>query len=266
VTPATTYTVVSGDSLWKIARKHGTTQVDLERANRLTSSSRLSVGKKLIIPGKPMAAASAAAPSVVEQPRGEIYMVKDGDTLVTIARRIGSTSSELKRLNNLRSDYVSVGQEIRLPVGVVPARIERPSSPAAAPAVSPAAPARKADGSAIHVVKPGETIGGIARKYQVKAQDLLVANNIADPRKIQAGQELVIPGAAAASVASPVISTGPAAPSSLAPATATSTAPAPATASPATPPANQDLDAGLKPQATPPPLIKVEDSAEPKNP
>ena len=50
VTPATTYTVVSGDSLWKIARKTGTTVAELQRANRLTSNSRLTVGQKLIVP------------------------------------------------------------------------------------------------------------------------------------------------------------------------------------------------------------------------
>jgi LysM repeat protein len=262
VTPATTYTVVSGDSLWKIARKHGTTQVDLERANRLTSSSRLSIGQKLIIPGKAMAGAPAAT-AVVEPAAGETYVVKGGDTLAIIARRAGSTSADLKRLNSLKSDYVQVGQELRLPVGLAPARVEKVPSAAAAPV----APVRKADGSVIHVVKPGETIGAIARKYQVKAQDLLVANNIADPRKIRAGQELVIPGAAAASIASPVISTSPAAPPAAAPAATTSAAPALApAATPPLPAANQDLDAGLQSQGSPPPVIKVEDNGEPKAP
>jgi LysM repeat protein len=112
-------------------------------------------------------------------------------------------------------------------------------------------------------VKPGETIGAIARKYQVKAQDLLVANNIADPRKIRAGQELVIPGATAASAASPTVSAGPASPAT-GPAATTPAAPVAPTATPP-PPANQDLDAGLKSQGSVP-VIKVDDNGEPKAP
>jgi LysM repeat protein len=258
VTPATTYTVVSGDSLWKIARKHGTTQLDLEKANRLTSSSRLSIGQKLLIPGKTVAGATASVGGI-EPAASETYVVKGGDTLAIIARRVGSTSAELKRLNSLKSDYVQVGQELRLPAGSVPSRAEKVSTPAA----SPAAPVRKADGSVIHVVKPGETIGAIARKYQVKAQDLLVANNIADPRKIRAGQELVIPGATAASVASPTVSAGPASPA-IGPAATTPVAPAAPTATPPSP-ANQDLDTGLKSQGSVP-VIKVDDNGEPKAP
>lgn len=258
VTPATTYTVVSGDSLWRIARKHGTTQLDLERANRLTSSSRLSIGQKLIIPGKAMAMAGApAAVGGVEPAATTTYTVKGGDTLAVVARRVGSTSAELKRLNNLRSDYVQVGQELRLPVGGGPALTEKGSSPAASPVV----PVRKADGTVIHVVKLGETIGAIARKYQVKAQDLLVANNIADPRKIRAGQELVIPGATAASVAGPTVSAGSASPTPTGPAVS---APEPAP-TPPPPSTNQDLDAGLKPQGSVP-VIKVDDTGEPKAP
>ena len=259
VTPASTYTVVSGDSLWKIARKHGTTQIDLEKANRLTSSSRLSVGQKLIIPGKTVTG-GAAAPAVAEPAVGESYVVKGGDTLAIIARRVGSTSAELKRLNSLKSDYVQVGQELRLPTGSTPARPEKVSSQAA-PA---AAAVRKADGSVVHVVKPGETIGVIARKYQVKAQDLLVANNIADPRKIRAGQELVIPGVTAASMASPSVSAGPASPPATGPAATTSPAPVPAPAE-TPPPVNQDLDAGIKSQGNVP-VIKVDDNGEPKAP
>jgi LysM repeat protein len=256
VTPATTYTVVSGDSLWKIARKHGTTQLDLERANRLTSSSKLSVGQKLIIPGKAMAGAPAAVGGF-EPAATTTYTIKGGDTLAVVARRVGSTSAELKRLNNLKSDYVQVGQELRLPAGSGPALTEKGSSPAASTVV----PVRKADGTVIHVVKPGETIGAIARKYQVKAQDLLVANSIADPRKIRAGQELVIPGATVASVAGPAVSAGSASPTASGPAVS---APEPA---PTPPPSstNQDLDAGLKPQGSVP-VIKVDDTGEPKTP
>jgi LysM repeat protein len=46
-----------------------------------------------------------------------------------------------------------------------------------------------------HTVKSGETLGTIARNYGVRQSDIAVANRISDPARIQAGMELVIPGA-----------------------------------------------------------------------
>jgi LysM repeat protein len=249
VTPATTYTVAAGDSLWSIAKKHGTTVTELARANKLTSNSRLSIGQKLIIPGKTPAAAGGG---VGESVSGATYVVKPGDTLSGIAHRAGSTPADIRRANNLTSDYVRVGQELRLPAESASATVA-PS--AGAPAAS-SAPAKKPEGSVVHVVKPGETLGAIARKYQVKVSDLAVANNIADPKKIRPGQELVIPGFTA------VGSAAPAMPAANPP------APAPAGATPAptnVPAPDQDLDAGLKPQDNVP-VIKIEDGNAPKAP
>jgi LysM repeat protein len=109
-----------------------------------------------------------------------------------------------------------------------------------------------------HVVKPGETLGGIARRYGVKQGEIAVANNITDPRKIQPGQELIIPAKSAAKGAKGA-KAGP-------PETARSEAAAPA-ASQA--PADQDLDAGLKPASADVPVVRVDDTpagAQPKNP
>jgi len=47
---------------------------------------------------------------------------------------------------------------------------------------------------ATHTVKAGETPGGIAQSYGVTVDELMSANNISDPRRMQIGQKLVIPG------------------------------------------------------------------------
>jgi len=257
VTPATTYTVAGGDSLWKIAKKNGTTVAELEKVNRLTSNSRLTVGQKLIIPGKAPAGASAEA-AASEAGAGATYVVRPGDTLSSIARRAGTTSAELRRTNKMTSDYVRVGQELRLPSGGAAAALAPPAAAAttAGPAAGPA-PTKKADGSVVHVVKAGETLGAIARKYQVKTQDLLVANNISEPRKIRAGQELVIPGYTAPGGAGPATAPAPAAAPAGEPA-------APSSATTAPPP-EQDLDSGLKPQENVP-VIKIDDNGANKSP
>jgi LysM repeat protein len=257
VTPATTYTVVPGDNLTKIAKRHGSTVAELEKANKLTGSSRLSVGQKLLIPGKAPAAGSAAGAG---GGAASTYTVRAGDTLAGIARREGTTTAELKRINNLRSDYVFVGQMLKVPAGSGAG--EAMAGPAGAAMGAAPAPVKRPDGSVIHVVKPGETLGAIARKYQVKLSDLAVTNNIADPKKIRPGQELVIPGFTAVSgpAASPVSTPATTTPAAVPPATST-----PAPTVPPPPPADQDLDAGLKPQDNVP-VIKVEDGGAPKSP
>jgi LysM repeat protein len=256
VTPATTYAVAAGDSLWKIAKKHGTTVAELEKANRLTSNSRLSVGQKLIIPG--MAPAGAAtARGGANTGMAATYAVKPGDTLADIARHAGTTTAELKRVNGLKSDYVRVGQELKFPSGSAPVKSETIAPPPAATSSVSATPVKKPDGSVTHVVKPGETLGAIARKYQVKVSDLAVANNIADPKMIRPGQELVIPGYTAVGGAAPTT-----APSAMT--TPAITMPA-TTTTPPSPPPDQDLDAGLKPQNNVP-VIKVDDTGAAKTP
>jgi LysM repeat protein len=183
VTPATTYTVVRGDSLWSIASKTHLSKADIAAANNLKSTSVLHVGQKLIVPSKPGQAGAATvttAPVPAEKPAAS------GETLK-------------------------------------------------------------------HTVKPGETLGAIARRYGVRQGDIAVANNITDPRRIQPGQELVIPtkspaGAKAGASRTPAIE------------------PSASEARPASQP-DQDLDAGLKPPSdTDVPAIKVGDSAQPKNP
>jgi LysM repeat protein len=256
VTPATTYSVVAGDNLTKIAKRHGTTVAELEKANKLTGSSKIRVGQKLLIPGKAPASVSAAG-AAIGAGAAPSYTVKAGDTLAGIARHAGTTTAELKRVNNLRSDYMFVGQVLKVPAGSGPS--ETMAMPAPGAPGTAAAPVKRPDGSVIHVVKPGETLGAIARKYQVKLSDLAVANNIADPKKIRPGQELVIPGFTSV----PGAAAGPATGPSVAPPPAA--APPAPTTPPPPPPADQDLDAGLKPQDNVP-VIKVEDSGTPKSP
>jgi LysM repeat protein len=113
------------------------------------------------------------------------------------------------------------------------------------------------EGAQTYEVKPGETLGAIARKFHVKTQDLLVANNIADPRKIRPGQNLVIPAGGTSAVAGPAIKLSPAAPAapgSAAANTGTSVTPPPPV-----------LDSGVNPPVDVP-VIKVDDSSETKTP
>lgn len=245
VTPAATYSVVKGDNFSKIAGKYHLTSAELAKANNLKLSSPLKVGQKLIIPGKAVpASAGGATYSNADTAAGTTtYKVKAGDSLRLIAKHNGTTVAELKSLNHLKSDGVRVGQELKLPTGVGPAPaaaavVDTSSAPASV--VAAPEPTKNAGGQVTHTVKPGEKLGTIAKKYGVTVGELATANNISDPGKIRAGQELVIPNGSAASGKS--VKAG------------AFTEPAPP------PPATGDLDSGLKPTSEEPPVIKVDDA------
>jgi LysM repeat protein len=98
-----TYQVRSGDSLWDIAREHGTTVQNLRQANRLRGN-RIQVGQVLH-----MEASSAAAT------RRRTYRVRSGDSLWDIARAHGTTVRELRRVNDLPGNRIFVGQVLEVP-------------------------------------------------------------------------------------------------------------------------------------------------------
>lgn len=200
-------------------------------------------------PGTTVASALETEP-VSDVTPATTYTVSRGDTLSTIARKNQLTKAELAAANNLRSGSIlHVGQKLIIPSKQGTAKAAAPVAPAAkTPDVEAAPVAEKpAADSTKHTVKAGETLGGIARKYGVKQGDIAVANNITDPRKIQPGQELVIPARSAA----------------VAQRQAKASTPAKATA----PAADEDLDAGLKPpSATDVPVVKIDDSSAPSQP
>ena len=97
----TEYTVRSGDTLWLIAQRYGTTVDEIKRLNGLTSNA-LNIGQVLKIPGK-------AGTSYFQ------YTVRSGDTLWLLANRFGTTVDAIKNLNGLRGNELSIGQVLKIP-------------------------------------------------------------------------------------------------------------------------------------------------------
>lgn len=96
-----TYTVVSGDSLYKIASRFNTTVNEIKTLNNLTSNN-LSIGQVLQIPNG------------TKQDK-QTYTVVSGDSLYKIANRFNTTVNEIKTLNNLTSNNLSIGQTLLIP-------------------------------------------------------------------------------------------------------------------------------------------------------
>ena len=108
-----TYKVVSGDTLYGISKKFNMTVDDIKNLNGLTSNN-LSVGQllKVRVPGQ-TGTPQPSIPSPVQSSTAT-YRVVSGDTLFGIARKFSMTVDELKALNGLVSNNLSVGQMLKV--------------------------------------------------------------------------------------------------------------------------------------------------------
>lgn len=106
------YTVRRGDTLSAIARRYRITLADLRSVNQIRGSL-IRPNQTLMIPGRPAGALPSARPAVRSASNGpETYQVRRGDTLSRIARRFQTTVDDLKRLNQLTSDRIRVGDRL----------------------------------------------------------------------------------------------------------------------------------------------------------
>jgi LysM repeat protein len=216
-------------------------------------------------PGSPAAAAVTPARPVAEVTSVSTYTVGRGDSLWSIANKNHLTVAELAKANNLNVGVaLRPGQKLLIPGGKTVAAPKELAAvaPATGKAATPA-PARAGD-AMTYTVLPGESLGAIARKFQVKTGELAAANSITDPSKVRAGQQLVIPGFKA--VGTKTSASAPAGKATAAETSAASTTPTATTPhfEIAAPPPGQDLDSGLKGTGTEVPTVKVEDAQPPK--
>lgn len=158
------YVVQSGDSLSKIAMKHGTTVKALKEVNKLQSDV-IRIGQKLKLPSG--AEKSAAAPMAVSAPAP----APAPEPVPTAAPATSPASTE------------------------VTAPAAAPSS-APAPAPAPTVSSEPLDAAQIpfeYTVRPGETLDDIARNFAVLKQDIMSLNSLSEGAEVQAGQKLKIP-------------------------------------------------------------------------
>ncbi len=97
------YVVKNKDNLWDIANKYNTTVNNIKEFNNL-SSNNLSIGQILLIPIRDIVS------------NGQIvYTVKNGDNLWSIANKYNTTVNEIKAINNLANNNLSIGQKLKIP-------------------------------------------------------------------------------------------------------------------------------------------------------
>uniref|UniRef100_I2Q735 LysM domain-containing protein n=1 Tax=Desulfovibrio sp. U5L TaxID=596152 RepID=I2Q735_9BACT len=158
----------------------------------------------------PVPVVAPAAPGVPAQARpaaGGAYAVADGDTLWSVAKRLGVSPEALSAANpGIDPRRMSIGQSLAVPAGQSPALVAEAQARAVAPAPRPAEPARPAAASdRVHSVADGDNFWSVARRYDVTVAALTEANPGVEPTRLHIGQPLAIPGAGQAAAKAPAV-------------------------------------------------------------
>lgn len=156
------YTVKAGDTLWGISNQYGVNVSDLASLNNVTAST-LKVGMVLTIPST-----GGSNPDNMF-----MYKVVKGDTLYSIAKKYGTSVEEIKRINNLDSSSLVIGQVLRIPEMytkeedmVLPSYVN-------------------------YKVVKGDTLYSIARKFGVSVDSIIQDNSLKN-NTLSIGQNLKI--------------------------------------------------------------------------
>jgi LysM repeat protein len=126
-------------------------------------------------------------PTAIPTPEPETYEVQSGDNPWTISRQFGLTMEELLTANGLSEGaLLQVGQVLQIPqVGAVAQSVSATDATVATPTPTPE--------PVIHTIASGDTLGGLAAKYDVSSAEIARVNDISLDHVLSVGDRLVIP-------------------------------------------------------------------------
>ena len=146
------YTIKKGDNLYDIAKNYNITLDELINFNQ-QGSTLLHIGEQLLIP-------------INNQTNNNIqYIIKPGDTLYNIAKRYNTNVDEIKRINNLNTNMLKIGETILIP---------------------------GTSNYQTYVIRTNDTLEGIALKYNTTVENIMKANNLLTD-DVTVGQIILIP-------------------------------------------------------------------------
>ena len=151
-----TYTVKKGDTLYSISKNQNIPIDTIIKLNNLTSSN-LEIGQQL----------NLKSDSNNSSNKNQ-YMVQRGDTLYSLALKYNTTVDKLRKLNNLNTNTLTIGQILVLPIET------------------------DIDEYDIYVVKKGDSLWSISRKFNIDVNDLIELNNLKD-LTLQINQSILVP-------------------------------------------------------------------------
>lgn len=162
---ATYYIVKSGDTLYSIARKFNISVDKLKELNGL-KSNLISVGQNLLV-----SELNASNINPNNNNNNTYYTVVKGDSLWSIAKKFNTTVDNLKKLNNLNSNLLQIGQKL---------------------IVNENASSNSETNLIKYTVVKGDTLYSISRKFNTTVSEISSINNL-KTNILQIGQELLVP-------------------------------------------------------------------------
>lgn len=201
-----TYTVQRGDSLWRIARKQGTTVARLEALNPGLIPRRIGIGKIIRVPGTTSPPTRITSTSSAKRAN---YTIKSGDTLSEIASRQGIHLESLFAANpGIDPRRLKIGKRIVVPAGSnspastpvvatpkpAPTRNTAPAAPAETPPKLASAPSTPTHPHLI-MVRENRRLDEIAQLYDTDVATINELNQVSlSPAQIiKTGSQLYVP-------------------------------------------------------------------------
>lgn len=159
-----THVVTKGESLYSIAQKYDTTIGAIKALNNLKNNI-LSIGQILKLPNYV---------NLTEQAKDIlIYTVEKGDTLYSIAKKYDIDTNDLIEYNQLFNTVLVIGQQLIIPI------FDNSNT-------------NNSNNNITYIVKKGDTLYSIAKKYNINIKELMELNNL-DSTMISINQQLSIP-------------------------------------------------------------------------
>ena len=177
-----TYTVKSGDSLWKIATNHNMSVSQLKNLNKL-SNDMIFVGQKLVVSEKKQSAPSQNQnkPSQNQVTKPSTYTVKSGDSVWKIAHECGMSMNELVSLNGIKNNLIFPGQVLKVKAGAKAENVSKSETSG-----SKNQNAASNGSSSTYTVKSGDSVWKISHEHGMSMDELKSLNGLKD--------NLIIPG------------------------------------------------------------------------
>lgn len=166
------YIVKKGDTLYSIARDNNVS-VDTIIKDNAMAGNVLQIGQilKIRVPNNSlMVVEECIGPDYIPPTSAittSIYTVKKGDNLYSIANKYNTSVSELVKLNNLTSNNLTIGQQLKVPVS------------------------SNGSSNQTYIVKSGDNLYSIARKFNTTVDSIKIKNNLTG-NNLQIGQKLII--------------------------------------------------------------------------
>jgi membrane-bound lytic murein transglycosylase D len=174
----TRHKVRKGETLESISKKYGTDAKSILIANNLRRPAPLAAGTMLRVPTEcpPERPPVVAEPKAPPAKREAIeHVVRQGDSLYNLAKRYGTTTEDIQRMNRVTASSLAIGQVLKIMPAAAPVKNEPPKTK-----------------PSVYLVRNGDTAHLIAKRHHMAVDRLLALNQLKATSKLQPGQRLIV--------------------------------------------------------------------------